>query len=388
MNDFHANVPKIIFGAGRLKELGTLTAALGKKVFLAIDPFLVTTGLNDTIKDILRAEGCDVLEYSEIEPNPECTKVDDAGKIAENGGCDCIVAVGGGSAIDFGKAAAVVAGNGGKSWEFTRRKDHTPKNPGPGTLPLIAVPTTAGTGSETTHFSVLSNPELKEKSTIAHEAIFPKTALVDPELTYSMPAKLTALTGTDVLAHAIEAFINMNASPFAQMVSLEAIKLCAAYLPMAVGNGKNTEARQQMAWASTLAGVAIGHSNPTLPHAMGQAAGGYCHAPHGASVAACLVRILELSYTADLERFGRLAEALEGNLHDVKPYEKAARSVELVSRMLQDIGVNVRFRDFGLKEEDIDTVTKIAVTGYFTGISLHPRQMSEEEIRQIYHDCL
>ncbi len=388
MQLFHANVPKIVFGPGRLEEVGGMMEEIGKKVFLAVDPFLVTTGLNERISRILAAEGIEVEEFSRIEPNPDCVKVDEAAEAASKTNCDCIVAVGGGSAIDFGKAVAVVAGNGGNSWEYTRRKDHTPKVPGPKTLPLVAIPTTAGTGSETTHFSVLSNTKLREKSTIAHERIFPKIALVDPELTYSMPRGLTALTGTDVLAHAIEALINMNASPFARMVALEAIRLTAEYLPRAAANGRNTEARDQMAWASTLAGIAIAHSNPTLPHALGQAAGGYCHSAHGASVAACLVRILEMSYTADLERFAALAEALDPAAAELPLYERAEASVLLVERLLSDIGVTVTFGELGLKEEDIDKVAQIALTGYFTGISLHPRQVDEEEIRQIYRDCL
>lgn len=388
MQLFHANVPKIVFGPGRLEEVGGMMEEIGKKVFLAVDPFLVTTGLNERISRILAAEGIEVEEFSRIEPNPDCVKVDEAAEAASKTNCDCIVAVGGGSAIDFGKAVAVVSGNGGNSWEYTRRKDHTPKVPGPKTLPLVAIPTTAGTGSETTHFSVLSNTKLREKSTIAHERIFPKIALVDPELTYSMPRGLTALTGTDVLAHAIEALINMNASPFARMVALEAIRLTAVYLPRAAANGRNTEARDQMAWASTLAGIAIAHSNPTLPHALGQAAGGYCHSAHGASVAACLVRILEMSYTADLERFAALAEALDPAAAELPLYERAEASVLLVERLLSDIGVTVTFGELGLKEEDIDKVAQIALTGYFTGISLHPRQVDEEEIRQIYRDCL
>ena len=143
-----------------------------------------------------------------------------------------------------------------------------------------------------------------------------------------------------------------------------------------------------MAWASTLAGIAIAHANPTLPHALGQAAGGYVHAPHGASVAACLLEILKISFNEDQEGFGEIALALDPSVRDLSPYEKAEQSVTLVARLFKDIDCSVRFGDLGLKEEDIKRVTEIAMTGYFTGINLHPKIADKEEIIRIYRACL
>jgi len=386
--EFSCTMPKVIFGNGRIHELSNHAKGLGKKAFLALDPFLATTGFREEIESMLDSAGLKYFTFSDIQPNPSCFEIDTAGESAKKEACDFVIAVGGGSAIDFGKGIAVVAGNPGKSWEYTRRKDHTPREPGDETLPLIAVPTTAGTGSETTHFSVLSNPDLKEKSTIAHERIFPRIALVDPGLTVSMPAKLTALTGIDVLAHAIESYINIRATPFSGMVGIEAIRLVGRFLTEAVANGRNMRARESMAWASTLAGVAIGHANPTLPHALGQAAGGFIHAPHGGSVAACLPEIMKISYMADLQRFGEIAVALDPAAARLPVYERAEMSVVLVERLFRDIDCSVTFGDFGLKEEDIDRVTEIAMTGYFTGISLHPKVVGEEEIKRIYRACL
>ncbi|KKL10165.1 hypothetical protein LCGC14_2558580, partial [marine sediment metagenome] len=218
--------------------------------------------------------------------------------------------------------------------------------------------------------------------------IIPRVALVDPQLTVSMPSKLTALTGIDVLAHAIESFINIKATPFSKMVSIEAIRLVGMYLYRAVRNGRNMIARENMAWASTLAGIAIAHANPTLPHALGQAAGGYVHAPHGASVAACLLEILKISFMEDQKSFGEIALALDPSVRDLSPYEKAKESVTLVERLFKDIDCCVRFGDLGLKEEDIHRVTEIALTGYFTGINLHPKTADKEEIIRIYRACL
>jgi len=297
--------------------------------------------------------------------------------------------VGGGSALDFGKGVAVVAGNPGTAWQHTRRKDHTPLVPGPGTLPVIALPATAGTGSEMTHYAVFSNPELREKSTIVSERIIPKAALVDPELTYSCPPQLTALTGVDVLAHSIEAYINTSTTPFARLVSLEAVRLVGAWLPRAVAEGSDRAARQHMAWASALGGIAIAHANPTLPHALGQAAGGFVHAPHGASVAACLAAVMKISHEAAPQDFAAIAAALDPEGAAGLPLgQRAARAAVLVEELLKRIGVRVRFGELGLKAEDLERVTRIALTAYATGISLHPKKVEQADILAIYRSCL
>ena len=389
MNDFKCVVPKVLFGAGRRKELGEEARRWGTRVFLALDPYLQRAGVGQEIESLLAGASLTVVPFTDIEPDPSCFQADRAAALAREERCDLVVAVGGGSALDFGKGVAVVAGNPGTAWQHTRRKDHTPLVPGPGTLPVIALPATAGTGSEMTHYAVFSNPTLREKSTIVSERIIPKAALVDPELTYSCPPQLTALTGVDVLAHSIEAFINVNSTPFARLVSLEAIRLVGAWLPRAVAEGSDREARQHMAWASALGGIAIAHANPTLPHALGQAAGGFVHAPHGASVAACLAEIMRISYEAAPRDFAAIASALDPEGAAGLPLgQRAARAAELVEELLKRIGVRVRFGELGLKAEDLERVTQIALIGYFTGISLHPKKVEQADILAIYRSCL
>ena len=388
MNEFKCVVPRVLFGAGQRKELGACAAEWGRKAFLALDPFLEQSGAGAEIEQLLRAAGLAVAKYSRIDPDPDCFAADEAAALARREGCDLVVAVGGGSALDFGKGVAVVAGNPGTAWQHTRRKDHTPLVPGPGTLPVVALPSTAGTGSEMTHYAVFSNPQLREKSTIVSERIIPRAALVDPELTYSCPPRLTALTGVDVLAHAIEAYINVSSSAFARLVSIEAIRLVGAWLTQAVADGANPEPRQQMAWASALGGIAIAHANPTLPHALGQAAGGFVHAPHGATVAACLAAIMRLSHEAAPQSFADIAAALEPAAAALPLADRAARSAVLVDELLDTIGARVRFGELGLRGEDIERVTRIALTAYATGISLHPKKVDEREIVRIYQSCL
>jgi len=388
MNEFKCVVPKVLFGAGRRRELGAAAAEWGRKAFLALDPFLAGSGAGEEVERLLRAAGLEAVTWSRIEPDPDCFAADEAAQAARREGCDLVVAVGGGSALDFGKGVAVVAGNPGTAWQYTRRKDHTPLVPGPGTLPVVALPSTAGTGSEMTHYAVFSNPRLREKSTIVSERIIPRAALVDPELTYSCPPRLTALTGVDVLAHSVEAYINVSSSPFARLVSLEAIRLVGAWLPAAVADGANAEARQHMAWASALGGVAIAHANPTLPHALGQAAGGFVHAPHGATVAACLAEVVRLSHPAAPQSFADIAAALEPSSVSLPLPERAARAAALIDGLLGRVGARVRFGELGLRREDIERVTEIALTAYATGIGLHPLKVDKQQILRIYQSCL
>jgi alcohol dehydrogenase class IV len=388
MEAFRCIVPKVVFGSGKRRELGSLLTGTGKKAFVALDPYLENNGTGDEIVGLLKEASIEAVRYTKIDPDPDCFGVDEAAKTAREEECDMVIAAGGGSAMDFGKGVAVISRNPGTCWSYTRRRDHTPMTPGPETLPVIALPSTAGTGSEMTHYAVFTNPEIREKSTIVHERIIPKVAVVDPELTFSCPPKLTALTGVDVLAHAIESYANITASVFARMIAIEAIRLTANHLTVAVANGKNREARETMSWASALAGIAIAHAGPTLPHALGQAAGGFVHAPHGASVAACLVEIMRISYDADLESFAEIAVALDPSVCDLPLSERAKKSVQLTERLLGDIGVRVSFSDFGLQKKDIEKVVRIAMTGYYTGISMHPKKVDESEIAKIYQACL
>jgi alcohol dehydrogenase class IV len=388
MDAFKCYLPQVLFGCGEMNNIGPFLRGHGQKAFLAIDPYLEKAGFSKRVVTLLRDVSVEAVVFSEIDPDPDCFGLDMAAAIARDSGCKMVVALGGGSTIDFGKGVAVMAANPGTCWEYTRRKDHVPKEPGAVTLPVIAIPTTAGTGSEITPYAVFSNSKIKQKSTIVSERIIPRLAVVDPELTYSCPTRLTALSGIDVLAHSIEAYINIHASPWVRLVAREAIRLVAAYLPAAVKNGEDRQARQKMAWASTLGGMAIAHANPTLPHALGQAAGGYIHAPHGASVAACLVQILDISYASDPERFAEIAVAMDAKVAKQPVETQAKQAAVLVERLFEEIEVKVGFGEFGMKAEDIDKITEIALTGYFTGISCHPKPVTAEEIKQIYLDCL
>jgi alcohol dehydrogenase class IV len=313
--------------------------------------------------------------------------VDRGAELAKEQQCDVVIGVGGGSTIDTAKGIAILARNPGKAWNYVERTDQEVSRPKE-VLPIVAIPTTAGTGSEVTLYSVLNNPDVKEKSTIYNDLIFPRVALVDPQLMVSMPPKLTALTGIDALSHSVESFINIHANSYSKLLARESIRLVARYLPEAVANGENMEARAKMAWASTLGGMAISHVGTTLPHALGQPVSGLVDAPHGGSIASCLAEILQFSFTSNFERFAELAEALDESVKCLPLRERAEKSGELAQRLFRDVDCEVGFGDFGMQEKDIDKATQVAMSAYFIDLGNHPRKVSAEDLKKLYKACL
>jgi alcohol dehydrogenase class IV len=384
---FKGRIPPFLFGEGIISQIGGAAGKYGKKAFLAIDRFLDSGEAGGKIQKSLAEAGVDVIKWNDIEQNPSCFTIDKAGEAAKKAGAGMVIAVGGGSTLDFGKAVSIIAVNPGGSWDYTERSDHTIKRP-LSTLPVIAIPTTSGTGSETTPFAVLNNPSIKEKSTIVSDSIYPAEILIDPELTCTMPPRLTASTGFDAFAHCLESYMSLKANPFSRMTAREGLSLIARYLPQATANGENREARSQMSWGSALGGLAISGIGVTLPHSLGQPVGGFCGAPHGESVAACMVEVLKMSYVSNPELFADISDILDPSYVNAALKKRAAACPELVAQLLDDIGLHVRFSDFGLSAGDIDKVTHIALTGYYFDIKCHPRAVSEDDIKELYRRCL
>lgn len=376
-------------GEGRLSELGEIAKEHGQKVFLVYDPFLKDSTTLEGIKENLTASGLSFVEFNDILPNPRNTSIDAGTALCVTERCDVVVAIGGGSAIDSAKANALVATNGGVCWEYTERAGEEVTRPTTKSLPLIVVPTTAGTGTEATSFAVINNPAEKRKCTIITPAIFPDVALVDPEIMKTIPSMITALTGLDTFAHALESYISVNATPISEMLSLYSIELFAKSIRTAVNDGSNIEARDQMALACGLGGAAIGTAGVTLPHALGQPLGALTDAPHGGTLAACFPQIIEWTLPYAEDKLGKVAGLLNPSLPaTMSAAEKAAKMPEILRNLYNDLGVDVSFGKYGLKEEDIEKLADLCFVGFLQDIKAHPKPVTREDVIELINACM
>ena len=294
MSQYQIDVPtKVLFGAGKVAELGNEAAALGKKAFVLMDPFYKGSEVSVRLLGILKQAGLESFDCYEVVPNPRHTVVDELLEKLNSEGCDMVVAIGGGSCIDTAKALALVATNGRKAWDYTAKNDEEVPVPEKDPMPLIAVSTTSGTGSEVTPYAVLNNLDKHCKGVIIGPKVYPKISIVDPELTISVPPQVTALTAIDAFSHSFESYMNPISTLWSRMVAHEGMRLFAKSIRKAVEDGTDIEARTDLAMSSTLGGMAIAHIPSTLPHAMGQPLSGLTDAPHGGSIACCICQIIE-----------------------------------------------------------------------------------------------
>ncbi|HYM84095.1 MAG TPA: iron-containing alcohol dehydrogenase, partial [Candidatus Dormibacteraeota bacterium] len=284
---------RVRFGLGAIADLPALVAeAGGSRAFIVTDPGVVASGVAARVVDVLRAGGIEPGLFDGVEPNPGTSTIDRGSAALVAHGLDgtVVVAVGGGSAMDTAKAVSLHASNRPTGlWDLGY--DDPALTAG---RPIVAVPTTAGTGAETNSFGVITDEAAGRKSYIGHPSLLPVATILDPELTVGLPAGPTAATGIDAMTHSLESLLSRNPNPFAEALALQVIRTVAAYLPRAVEDGRDLEARSQLLFASHLAGV--GQASGTgvgLVHAIGHALGTRGHLPHGTALAAVLPEVLE-----------------------------------------------------------------------------------------------
>lgn len=380
---------RVVFGTSALESLGQEAKRFGQNAYLvAARESMKRTGILGRAVKSLKDAGLYVEVFDEADPNPTSVGVDElANKIRKvNHLPNVVVGLGGGSAIDFAKALAVALAVDGPIWDYVIRGNYTPKKAPKSSLPIIAVPTTAGTGTEVTAWSVLTNPETGEKPAIYDAAVLPKVAIVDPDLALRLTPRLTASTGIDALSHAIEAFTGAIASPFSDLVSLEAIRLVGKSLEKAVKTGQDKQARADMAWAATLAGIAIEHGGTHLVHNMAHAMGGVLDAPHGEAIALCLPVVMELCLKGAEQNFIQIAQALSRDARTVKSPEDSVREVkDLFAR----IGFEVTtLGDLGA---DAATIEKLLDHNFGELAPLFDRcpvSVTRESVRELYTTLL
>jgi len=370
---------RMVHASGALSALGDEAKALGlRRPLIVTDQGLVKAGLLDEAKKPLLAKGLDVVVYAEVRANPGIALVDAGARYYKSEKCDGLIAIGGGSSIDTAKGIGVVAVHGGSIVQYEWGKDPIHSR----IPPLIAVPTTAGTGSEVTLWAVITDPDRKIKFNVGGTPnIAAWVALVDPNLTLNLPAGVTAGTGMDALTHAVECYTMAYHQPFTDAVALLAMEYCGRYLRVAFAQSHNLEARYHMSLAAMLAGLAYGTDSAGAAHAMSQTAGGVHDAPHGALTARLLAPVMEYNVPGEPERFARIAQALGLEVHGKSVWKSAEASVEYVYQLTEDLEIP-SLNELGFSEDEIPLLSeKAAADSQSIG---NPRDVDATNYERIY----
>jgi alcohol dehydrogenase class IV len=385
MNNFKYFQPtEIRFGPGRLAEVGEAVARFGRRCLLVTVPeFPEFAPLFRRVKDSLAERGVALAHFDGVVPNPTTGVVSAGARLALDFEADVVLGVGGGSSLDTAKAVAVEARHPGTSWDYLFFRDRQPTER---TLPIIAVTTTSGTGSHVTQVAVVTNPEEKTKSALYNPWLYPKTSLVDPELVLTAPPHVTAATGFDVFAHAFESYIHPGGSAYTDLLAFEALRIVGASLPNAVRDGADLSARTSMAWADTLAGLAIANAGVTLPHGIGMAMGGlYPHVAHGEALACVYPAILRFSWDAAPAKFAAAARLFDASLSGDGQAEAARALSGIVEGFLKTIGLSVGLEDLKIPEDELEDLARASLV--LPDYKSHPRVASGEDIHRILKSC-
>jgi alcohol dehydrogenase class IV len=386
MNPFQYFQPtEIRFGAGRVAEVGEAVARRGLRCLIVTVPeFPALAPLFRRVKDFLAARGVAFAHFDGVVPNPTVDVVSAGGALARDFGADVVLGVGGGSSMDTAKAIAVEATHEGSCWNYLFFRE---TQPSARTLPIVAVTTTSGTGSHVTQVAVVTNPREKNKSALFHARLYPKISIVDPELMVSVPNRVTAATGFDVFAHAFESYINPAGSPYTDLLALEALRLVSKFLPAAVRDGTDLAARTSMAWADTLAGLAIANAGVTLPHGIGMAISGlYPHVAHGEALACVYPAILGYSWDAAPAKFAAVGRLFDASLEKLGDAAAAKKFGSMVEAFLQKIGLRIGLADLNIPEEELKGLAQASLV--LPDYKNHPRVAGLDDIHAILRNSM
>lgn len=373
--------PVLITGSGSLKNVGDEIKKLGvNKGLLVTDKVISDLGLLEGVKKELSDSGIQFVIYDRITTEPTVDFVDDALKTYKENKCEFVLAFGGGSSIDTAKAVAVMVTNEG-TIENYMGLDRIPKKG----IPIIAVPTTAGTGSEATAVTIITDTRTDVKMLLISPYLLPQVSIVDPLLTLTCPRELTAAVGIDALTHAIEAYVSLKAQPLSDTFCLSAIELISGSLRQAWANGNNLEAREKVMIGALKAGIAFSNSSVALVHGMSRPIGAYFHVPHGVSNAALLGVVTEFSLIGNPARYGHIAKAIGENVTGLTDMEAAEVAAMAVKKLIRDVRIP-SLKELGIKENDLykhaPAMADAAIASGSPGNN--PRQATKEEIIDLY----
>lgn len=358
--NFDFMMPSVnFFGPGVIEKIGDRALMLNmKKVLIVTDAFLknMENGPVKQTEKSLQASGVDYVIFDQVEPNPKIRNVNAGVALYKKENCDSIITVGGGSSHDCGKGIGIVLTNGEDVTKLAGIE--TLKNPLPS---LMAVNTTAGTASEITRHAVLTNEETHLKFVVVSWRNVPLVSFNDPLLMLDVPQKLTAATGMDALCHCVESYVSENRNPITDAQAEKGIALIGQYLRRAVANGHDLEARENMAYASLLAGMAFNNADLGYVHAMAHQLGGQYDAPHGVCCAVLMPTVERFNMIAAPERFAKIAELLGENIQGLSKMAQAERGIAALERISEDVGIPTNIKSIGAKVEDFELMAENAL---------------------------
>lgn len=367
----------IEFGSGAIKDLSDHVLQLqGSKVLLVSDPGVQKAGTTKRLTDVLDLSSIPYVIYNDIEPEPDIEGVMRGRDLAIQEGCDCVVGVGGGSALDTAKSIGLMMKNSGHIRDYVGIN----KVPHKG-VPVIAIPTTSGTGSELTVWSVLSDKKAKVKLSVGSPLNCPDLALCDPELTITLPAHITASTGMDALTHALESFVNKATQSISEGMSIQSMKLIAKSLRIAVVQGENVEARYDMLMASLIAAMAFNPTRLGLAHALAIPLGAHFKIPHGIVNAILLPEVMQFNLIGNLEKFREIALIFGMPVEHLSLRDAAEQAVRAVRQLKNDVGIHQTLSDYGLKEVDLNYIAEEAMLS--GNVPVNPVKPTIEDLKEI-----
>jgi alcohol dehydrogenase class IV len=351
---------EIIFGSGKVAELGNVAKRFGNKCLLVTTPTMsVLEPMYQRVKKILTASGLDVTHFDGIQPNPTTDDITAGAEMAVSHGAEMVIGFGGGSSMDSAKSIAIEATHEGTCWDYLYFRETQPTQK---TLPVIAISTTSGTGSQVTQVAVVTNTVERTKSAIYNSIVYPKVAIVDPELMSTVPEYVTSATAFDAFCHSFESMLNPRASVYTDTLALKSIRLITETLPGLLKNLDDIQAREKMAVADTFAGLCIANSGVTLPHGVGMAISGlYPHVAHGASLSIIYPAFSRFTFPHAIEQFAALGRILNPELVSATDEEAAENSCEEIDIFIKKIGLWMNLKDIGMPENEIPLLSESAM---------------------------
>lgn len=366
----------IITGSGALESADL---KLGKKALIVADPMMVKLGNVDKVKAVLTKQSVEFDEYSDITGEPTDVMVEAGVKKYKETNCDFLIAIGGGSPIDTMKAIGAVITNGGEI------DDYMGKTIEKKTPTLVAIPTTAGTGSEATQFTIINNTKQNIKMLLSGKVLIPSIAIIDPQFTLTAPKSVTAATGLDALCHATESYTSRKAQALSKSFSVSAIKRILKYLPICYKDGSNEEAREQMSIAALEAGIAFNNASVTIIHGMSRPIGALYHVPHGLSNAMLIKECFSFALDGAYKEFSDLAKEVGVALNSDDDITAAKKMLEAINNLVETCKVST-LQEFGVNKEDfINNIPKMAKDAIDSGSPANTlKECTKEDLEEIY----